>query len=249
MIKRFFTIKWIFTTLLVLLGTGICIRLGLWQLDRLEQKRAENAHFLQVSQMERLTLPTDSQQDLTGMEFRRVEASGEYDFANQVVLRNHYHENVLGYRLLTPLILADGSAILVERGWIPADGNKIPADWRQYDQLGKISVRGILRLGKANPEIGGVPDPTLAPGEKRLDFWSMANTERIALQLPYRLLPVYIQPDPNPAGSTPPIPFQEQYEVTERNHLGYALQWFTFATLLFLGYPFFLYQQLRSQNP
>ena len=44
MIKPMFTRRWIFTSLLVLAGTALCIRLGIWQLDRLEQRRAFNTH-------------------------------------------------------------------------------------------------------------------------------------------------------------------------------------------------------------
>lgn len=246
MLRRFFTTKWILTTLLVFVGTAVCVRLGVWQLERLEQKRAENAHFLAVAAMDELVLTARPTQDLTGMEFRRVRAVGVYDFENQVALRNHYRENELGYRLLTPLILVDGTAILIERGWVPAEGNKNPSDWRQYDQPGEVTVRGILRLGRAEPDMGGVPDPTLQPGQNRLDFWNMVNTERISLQIPAPLLPVYIQPDLNETRAIPPYPAQAQYEVTERSHFGYAMQWFIFAALLFFGYPFFLLGQLRQ---
>ena len=59
-----------------------------------------------------------------------------------------------------------------------------------------------MRLGPTKPDLGGVPDPTLAPGQTRLDYWNFANLERISQQIPYPVLPVYIQPDVNaiPAG-------------------------------------------------
>ena len=95
--------------------------------------------------------------------------------------------------------------------------------------------------------MGGVPDPTLAAGQTRLDFWNMVNLERIGLQVPYKLVPIYIQPNPDPALTQPPYPFQPTIEISEGPHLGYAIQWFIFATILFLGYPFFLRKQLSSQ--
>jgi surfeit locus 1 family protein len=61
--------------------------------------------------------------------------------------------------------------------------------------------------------------------------------------MPYPILPVYVQPDPDPNDATPPIPFQPEVELTEGSHFGYALQWFTFATILFLGYPFYVRKQ------
>jgi surfeit locus 1 family protein len=246
MLRRFLTPKWLLTTALALVGVMVCIRLGFWQLARLDQKRAENAHYLSVTAMSDLILTAAPAENLRGMEFRRVTASGVYDFERQVALRNHYHEGVLGYRLVTPLLLADGAAILVERGWIPAEGNAQPSDWRKYDQPGEVTVSGILRLGRAEPEMGGVPDPALLPGQARLDFWNMVNIERISLQVPAPLLPVYIQPDPEESRAAPPYPAQQTFEVTERNHFSYALQWFTFASLLCFGYPVFLYRQLKA---
>jgi surfeit locus 1 family protein len=66
---------------------------------------------------------------------------------------------------------------------------------------------------------------------------------QIAKQIPYPILPVYVQERPDPNDSQPPIPFQPELDLTEGPHFGYALQWFTFAALLFFGYPFFLRKQ------
>jgi cytochrome oxidase assembly protein ShyY1 len=54
---------------------------------------------------------------------------------------------------------------------------------------------------------------------------------------------VYVQPNEIENDSVPPIPFQPVVELTEGPHFGYALQWFAFATILFVGYPFFLKKQ------
>ncbi|GAB4503489.1 MAG: SURF1 family protein [Anaerolineales bacterium] len=243
-LRAMFSRRWILTTLLVLLGGAVCVRLGIWQLDRLEQRRAFNAHVRAMWQAEPLTLTGQPDEDLTAMEYRAVVVSGTYDFENQVALRNRYYQNQPGYHLLTPLLLDDGSAVLIERGWIPADGNAAPADWRQYDQPGRVTVRGQIRLGQSKPDLGGVPDPTLAPGQTRLDFWNIVNLERIRQQMPYPLLEVFVQPETDPADETPPIPYQPEIELTEGPHLGYAGQWFTFAAILVLGYPFFLQKQL-----
>ena len=56
------------------------------------------------------------------MEWRAVKVTGKYDLSNQVALRNQYNANQYGYHLLTPLQF-DGKAVLVDRGWIPAEGN------------------------------------------------------------------------------------------------------------------------------
>lgn len=245
--RAMFSRSWIFTTLLVLVGGAVCVRLGIWQLDRLEQRRTFNAHVEAMWNAEPLTLTGQTTDDLTAMEYRAVQASGTYDFENQVVLRNRYFQDRYGYNLLTPLVLDDGSAVLVERGWIPADGNDLPVDWRKYDQPGTVTLHGQIRLGQAKPDLGGVPDPTLTPGQTRLDFWNIVNLERIQSQVPYPLLDVFVQPDIDPNDVEPPIPYQPEIELTEGPHLGYAGQWFTFAAILVLGYPFYLRKKLEEK--
>ena len=244
--KQLLTPKWIFTTILVLLGTAVLMRLGFWQLDRLEQRRAFNAHYLEILNLPPLEIDSAPPEDLAGMEYRPATVSGVYDYENQVALRNQYNDLVFGYHLITPLVLADGSAILVNRGWIPAEGNETPTDWRKYDQPGQQTVSGVLRLGE-EPEMGGIPDPELAEGQTRLEFWNNLNLARIARQIPHPLLPVYLQPDQPAENSQPPIvPARPEIEITEGSHQSYAMQWFTFAAMLFFGYPFFLRKQLKQ---
>ena len=238
---------WLLATLLVLAGGALCVRLGIWQLDRLEQRRAFNTHVESIWMMEPITLSGQSTENLTLMEYRTVSLSGKYDFEHQVALRNRHFQNVYGYHLLTPLLLDDGAAVLVDRGWVPANGNDLPTDWRKYDQAGEISIQGQIRLGSTKPDMGGVPDPALAPGQEKLEFWNIVNLERIRLQMPYPLLAVYIQPDLDPQDLEPPIPYQPEIEISEGSHQGYAVQWFTYATILVLGYPFYLRQQIKEK--
>lgn len=238
LVRRMVSRKWILTTILVFAGTALCVRLGIWQLDRLSQRRAFNAHYLAVRAESPLDLNRAGDQDLLSLEYRQAWAEGQYDFENQVALRNQYNGSEYGYHLLTPLVLSGGTALLVDRGWIPADGNENPSGWRQYDEDGIIKVSGILRRGYPKAELGGVMDPTLTPEQTRLDTWNAVNLDRIGGQLPYALLPVYLQLDLQAEDITPPIPFQPEIEITEGPHAGYAGQWFIFAALLFFGYPF-----------
>ena len=238
---KMFRRKWLLLTLLVFAGTAVCIRLGIWQLDRLEQRRAFNTQFQSARSQPVLDLNREQPENIAGMEWRPVRATGEYDFANQVSIRNQYYGNEYGYHLLTPLIL-DGQAVFVDRGWIPAEGNSTTTDWRKYDEAGTVEVSGQIRLGRSKASLLGVADPLPDDGAK-LEVWNNADLERIASQMPYRILPVYIQPEVDPHDTEPPIPFQPTMELTEGPHFGYALQWFTFATILFFGYPFFLRKQ------
>ncbi|HNO84374.1 MAG TPA: SURF1 family protein, partial [Anaerolineales bacterium] len=96
--------KWFFASLLVLLGTAFCIRLGFWQLDRLEQRRAFNAQVESMRAAEMLDLNQAIPQDIAAMEWRAVTVTGEYDFENQVAIRNQYNGDQYGYHLITPLL-------------------------------------------------------------------------------------------------------------------------------------------------
>jgi surfeit locus 1 family protein len=245
LLGRMFSRQWFLTTLFVFAGAALCVRLGIWQLDRLQQRRAFNAHYLQVRSEPPLDLNTAQLGDLTGFEYRDASARGHYDFEHQVALRNQYNGDQYGYHLLTPLLLSDQTAVLVDRGWIPPDGNTDPAAWRRYDGPGDVNVSGMIRLGQTRPPFGGAADPVLAAGQTRLDLWNFVNLDRISKQVPYRLLPVYLQQAPDPSNSNPPIPYQPEVEISEGPHLGYAGQWFTFAALLFFGYPLFY---LRKQK-
>lgn len=241
-LKKMFSRGWLFTTLLVLAGTAVCARLGIWQLDRLDQRRAFNTQVETMRAADMLDLNQELPLDIDSMEWRSVAVTGEYDFENQVVIRNQYNGNQYGYHIITPLLF-DGGAVLVDRGWIPADGNSTPGDWRKYDEAGPQNLTGQIRIGQAQPIIGGVADPELSPEKTRMDAWNNLNLERIAQQIPYPILTVYVQPNTEDAASAPPIAFQPIVELTEGSHFGYALQWFTFATILFVGYPFYLRKQ------
>lgn len=238
---KMFERKWLIPTLLVFAGTALCIRLGIWQLDRLEQRRSFNTHYESARAQPVLDLNHQLPADIVEMEWRSVKVSGAYDFENQVALRNQYYGSQYGYHLLTPLLIGE-TAVIVDRGWIPAEGNSSPSDWRRYDEAGMVEVLGQIRLGQAKPAIGGVPDPLPEEGAK-LEVWNNADIARFADQMPYPILPFYIQPEVDATDTEPPIPFQPRLELTEGPHLGYALQWFTFATILFVGYPFFLRKQ------
>ena len=244
-----FSRKWWFATLLVIAGTLVLIRLGVWQLDRLEQRRAFNAQVESARSQTLLDLNQERPEDISAMEWRPIQAIGEYDFENQIAIRNQHYREQYGYHLLTPLRfdsaqreLSSETAVLVDRGFIPADGNSTPADWRKYDEVGDVKVIGQIRLGQGKPAFGGVADALPVDGS-RLAIWNNADVAQVANQMPYPILPVYIQLNSDAADTEPPIPFQPEIELTEGSHFGYALQWFTFAAILFAGYPFFIRKQ------
>ena len=242
-LPRMFSKKWILATVLVFIVAAVCVRLGIWQLDRLDQRRTFNAHFTSMRAMPALDISAGAPADIATMEYRAVTVRGTYDFADQVAIRNQYYNDVLGFDLLTPLRLADGKSVLVDRGWIGAQGADIRAGWTRFDGPEQVEVQGVIRLGQAEGLVGGLVDPTLTPGQTRLDFWNFINLDRLAKQVPYPILPVYVQQTKPPTDSSLPIPHPAEVEITEGPHMGYALQWFSFAAILMIGYPFYLRKQ------
>jgi surfeit locus 1 family protein len=244
--------RWLLTTLLALAAAVVFVRLGIWQLDRLGQRRAFNQHVTSVRGLPPLMLP--GTQDLQAQEFREALVRGTYDFDHQVAIRNQVHDGEYGYHLLTPLRLEHGTshtigaatAVLVDRGWIPAAGNEKPEDWRKYDARGQAEIRGVIRLGQDGPVAGGLAQPTAAPGSDGNEFWFYVDIQQLARQLPYTVLPVYVQLDGTPTSAQPPIAAAPVLDLSEGPHLGYAIQWFSFAGVVVLAYPFYVLKQERG---
>jgi len=247
MIQTIFNRKWIFATLLVVPAMGLMLRLGIWQLDRREQRRAFNAHYIEQSTAPPLELTRDTlNADLEDMEYRKIQVAGEYDHPNEVAIRNQSWGDQPGVHLLTPLIISGtDSAVLVDRGWIPLDAYQ-SGNWEGFNQPGSVTVSGIIRLNQ-EPTFGGRADPTPQPGES-LKAWNFANVETISPQIPYALLPVYLQQSPDSTRTNLPYPDQPEIEISAGPHLSYAIQWFIFATILGVGYPFFVRKQIEREH-
>jgi len=245
---RAFHRRWILTTLLVVTGIAVMARLGVWQLDRLDQRRAFNIRVLaQISRPELSLTGETLNSDLVNMEYRPVIVRGEYDFSSQVALRNQAWEGRWGVHLLTPLHIQEtDSYVLVDRGWIPGE-DYLAGDWSEYDEPGIQEVRGVIRAPQSKPDIGKRRDPTPMPGE-RIMAWNLANVQAISQQVPHPLLPIYIQQAPDPTWKRLPARSQPELDLTEGPHLGYALQWFAFAGLLGLGYPLYIRREERRRS-
>lgn len=247
MLTTLFSRKWRILTVLVLIAIGVMVRLGFWQLDRLQERRAYNARVQAQLDAPPLTLDANTPiDDLGNMEYRTVLVRGEFDFSQEVALRGQSVNGQLGARLLTPLRI-EGSerAVLVDRGWIPYEETE-DGQWPQYVQSGVIEVHGRIQASRNQTGFGIPIDPTPVPG-LRLTAWNKANVQDIAAQMPYALLPVYIQqaPDVDP-DTVLPFAALSPLDLSEGSHLGYAGQWFLFATIFAVGYPFFVRHQLRE---
>lgn len=159
-------------------------------------------------------------------EWQPVVLVGEYLADEQLIVRNRPRGGAGGYEVLVPLLLADGSVFVVDRGWLPVGDDieapsSVPAPPR-----GEVTVVARLRTGE--PEIAGrsAPEGQLA-------------TVRLPAVAALLDAPVYtgmyglvVTEDPAPA-EAPALNLKPSLD--EGSHLSYALQWIAFGVLAFVG--------------
>lgn len=240
-LERLFSRQWWKTTVLVIAAVVVMVRLGFWQLDRLAQRRAFNARVEEQLAESPLELSSQNLElDLFNMEYRSAIVSGKFDFERQVVLRNQDWQGRLGVHILTPMMIDGGEkAILIDRGWVPYE-DFTAGNLSQYDVSGIVSVEGVIRRSQSKPLIGGRADLVPEMGEEPLEAWYWINIKDISKQLPYQLLPVYLVSSPDLNEASLPFRGQEELDLSEGSHLGYAFQWFMFAAILGFGYPVYV---------
>jgi surfeit locus 1 family protein len=241
-VTKLFNRHWWYVTILVILGVAVLMRLGFWQLERLEQRRALNQLIVERWDQTPFSLNEDAlPAQVEDLGYRRIEATGVFDYEHQVVLKNQNRQTEPGVKVVTPLLLPDGRAILVARGWIPFAQSK-PEQWSQFNEATDVTtVVGLLQKSQILP---GAQPPTAPQTE-----WFRIDIEAIQRQMPYPLLPVFLTQLPEPGRGFGQLPYREvPFEITEGNHFSYALQWFMFAMILGGGYlPYIAYQEKRRQ--
>jgi surfeit locus 1 family protein len=239
--------KTIFTSILVILAVAVMVRLGIWQLDRLESRKAFNQHYIEQTNASPIVLDYETNYaNLTGFEYRAVIASGVFDHIHEMAIRNQSWENQAGVHLLTPLLLKDnGHAVLVDRGWIPLDAY-FSGDWSSFEKNGNVEISGTIRASQTRSLIGNQSEPQSHKQDpiQAVDF---INIQLISAQIPYPLLPVYIQESPSQDPLELPYPQKQEIEVSTGSHLSYAIQWFVFSAILGIGYPIFLRREMNNQ--
>ena len=213
----------------------LLLGLGVWQVQRLHWKEGLIAARQAAIAEPPIAVPRDLAA-ARGMEFRHVAASGTFLNDREFFLGATDAAGDTGYHVVTPLRLADGALLLVDRGWIPAD-RKDRARRAAAEPEGPIRVEGLLRLPAGRPN-WFVPDNDC---KRNYWFWidvpAMARCAGLA-----GVLPVYMDAGPalNPGGF--PRGGQTHTELPN-DHLQYAITWFALAGALAVIYV--LYHRRR----
>ena len=227
---------------LVLGGTLLCARLGLWQLSRWRYKQGLNARLRAAERV--APLSAGGAPPLAAVRGRYLALQGRYDERHQIVIGGHVRGDVPGVEVITPLVLADGSAVLVNRGWIPA-AVAGPVSLAPFAEPGPQRVVGYpesLAAGRRGPPLAV---RTTADGTV---FWGRdLDLDTLSARLPYRLAPYALRQAPG--AGVPARPARARPEpLDEGMHLGYAIQWFCFGAIL-LGGSIALAWQRRRRSP
>lgn len=206
---------------------AICIRLGIWQVGRLAERRAQNAAL--AAQLDAPPVRwQDALRDSASARFRRVQLTGRYDYSRELVLTSRGMHGAPGVHVLTPLIVDSGPPILVNRGWAyAADG--MSADLRKWHEGDSASVDGYVDAFV--PVRGMVSTVTQPRGVRYLERDSIEAHlgERIAPFLVVQRLGA-VQSD-----TLDHLIRVELPPLDEGSHESYAIQWFAFAAIALGG--------------
>jgi cytochrome oxidase assembly protein ShyY1 len=231
--------------LLAVLVAGVCVRLGVWQIARLHERNAFVAalhHGLSQPPVPITSLlPNGEPVDPASVRYRRVTVTGTYDIQGEVVLYGRgLSSQVNGNHLLTPLLMPGGTALVVDRGWVPA-GNDTPPVSGAAPPTGTVTETGILI-----PSEGGLPGDGGGPPVTETTHVDLAQ---LSSQLPYRVAPLYLllqTQTPGQAALPKPAPF---LLPSAPPHLSYAIQWFSFATIALVGAVILIGKERRAAAP
>jgi cytochrome oxidase assembly protein ShyY1 len=239
--------QWAILTLLGLVMIPVMIRLGFWQLHRHEHRVANNriiAAALKAAPVpvESVTHPGYSvpHQDL----YKTVSARGHFDTAHEVVARHRTAGNggtddeaggqQIGYHVITPFVLDDGRAVLVNRGWVEGgdDPTKFPPV--PAPPSGEVTVVGRLRPDETTGTTGIRDRKGLPPRQIML-----ISSTKLAADVPERLVGGYLELvsiAPAPDWKHQPALIPEPDHSSIGPHLAYAIQWWLFSAMVPVGW-------------
>ena len=230
--------KWIGFHLLCLAAVVGMIGLGLWQLRRLDDKQTFNARVTEHTNADVVPLdntlldgPADE------ISYRRVSATGTYLSEPEFEVVNVTQGGTTGRNAINALQMADGTLIIVNRGFVPT-GVPVPAP-----PSGEVQLLSRLKVG----QVAGTGQPT-DDGSQKLTEIRRVDLAALGQQFDQPLAPVYLElleSAPAEPGSVAPVAFPE---LGEGPHLSYAVQWAIFSISVAVGWVFAVRKSVRART-
>ena len=240
MFKFLWSGRWLGWFLLVCLLSAVCTALGMWQMDRRDAIREDIGNV--VNNYDAAPVPFEEAESLfeaydPAMEWLPVEMTGVYDTANQRIVRNRPLSGRAGYEVLVPLKLADGTAVVINRGWLPIGNNEAGRpDTVPAAPSGEVTV--VARIKPAEPTLQrGAPEGQLAS----IDL--AKYRDEVGYDVEQAAYGLMASEDPRPAVVPEAAP---KPSVDEGPHLSYAMQWFAFGVMLFIGLGYAAWQEAQN---
>lgn len=216
--------------IMTLVGVVILLRLGTWQLERLAWKEGLIANISQRAHGEPIVLKHAEQSEDAGkdVEYLRVKAEGQFLHDKERHLFAFDSKYGSGYHVFTPLKLADGKVVIVNRGFVPSEF-KDPAKREAGQVAGAVEIVGLVR----RPEEPGTftPENNVAGN---LWYWRDLGAMAASAfgQEQPRLIPFFIDAEAEPtAPGGWPKGGVTRLELSNR-HLAYAITWYGLAAAL-----------------
>jgi surfeit locus 1 family protein len=224
-------------TLVYLCVLPALIALGMWQLDRSDQKRAFLKAQEQAAATETLHLTTAIENNTEALRYRNVEVAGRYDVAHQFLVDNQIGDGKAGYFVLTPFILTgENKAVLVNRGWIPLNQNRSILPDLQINKAEAVISGRINNFPSVGIKLAGAE----IPAEGWPSIVQVVDSNVLAKKLGYPLFQFQIE-----LGKELSDGFKREWHTATimqpEQHTAYAIQWFALAltlTILFIWYSF-----------
>lgn len=237
------TRRWLGMLALAALFAGTCVFLGRWQWSRYLEADARatavETNYRAAPRPLDDVLPREAHGLADPAVWSRVVADGRYDSATQLLVRNRPQNVVFGYEVLVPLLLPDGTALLVDRGWVPNAERADVLPEVASAPGGSVKVTGWLRQGE--PDL----DRSLPPGQlASIDLTEASHRTGHPLRAAYLVMesettgPDQLAPE-RPKPLLPP-------ETGTGPHFAYALQWWTAAPVGFVIAFVFLRREYRE---
>lgn len=232
--------RWLLMHLTALLALAVMVTACFWQLARLQQKQDRNRMedergALAVEPVASVVPLGASDEQVAGARYRVASATGTYAPEDEVFVRSRSLNGYPGAWVLTPLVLDDGSgtAVVVNRGWIPASSTRPTLPAGAEAPSGPVTITGLVLAGETRGALG-----TVDREGGRLQVLARADLGRLQEQVDEALLPAYLQLQAQEPAPTQPFPgLLPPPERDEGPHRAYAGQWAIFAVIWVVGYP------------
>ena len=223
--------------LVAFIATVIFVRLGIWQLHRLDERRARNA--LVISRLKSPEVPfSELPRDTAESRFRRVQVTGTPDYEHELLWAARTHNGSPGLNFLTPVRVAgNDTAVLVDRGWVYSpDGSTVDeAKWRD-------SATTFSGYAEEIPAAGGTAYVS------RPQTIARFGIEVVRKALPYPVASTYIIMTGDSTSAANRVARLTVPPLDEGPHFNYALQWFGFALVTVVGVGYIIKQSIGANS-